>query len=85
MSKLFVRSFGISMDGYGAGPNQDLQNPLGVNGPELMECSAALICAPWAMNARSPSQASAPPTSFFGSVCDSTIVGEFRRPLNRRP
>lgn len=37
MSKLFVRSFGISIDGYGAGPNQDLQNPLGVNGPELME------------------------------------------------
>ena len=37
MSKLLVRSFGISIDGYGAGPNQDLQNPLGVNGPELME------------------------------------------------
>ena len=27
----------MSIDGYGAGPNQDLQNPLGVNGPELME------------------------------------------------
>src|SRR5713226_4015517 len=26
-----------SIDGYGAGPNQDLQNPLGVNGPEVME------------------------------------------------
>jgi len=25
------------MDGYGAGPNQNLQNPLGVHGPELME------------------------------------------------
>ncbi len=25
------------MDGYGAGPSQDLQNPMGVNGPELME------------------------------------------------
>jgi len=37
MSKLRVQSFGISIDGYGAGPNQDLQNPLGVNGPELME------------------------------------------------
>jgi dihydrofolate reductase len=37
MSKLFVRSFAVSIDGYGAGPNQDLQNPLGVNGPELME------------------------------------------------
>ena len=37
MSKVRVQSFGISIDGYGAGPNQDLQNPLGVNGPELME------------------------------------------------
>ena len=32
MSKLRVQSFTISIDGYGAGPNQDLQNPLGVNG-----------------------------------------------------
>lgn len=37
MSKLFVRCFAISIDGFGAGPNQDLQNPLGVRGPELME------------------------------------------------
>ena len=37
MSKLCVRSFAVSLDGFGAGPNQDLQNPLGVNGPELME------------------------------------------------
>jgi dihydrofolate reductase len=37
MPKLRVQSFAISLDGYGAGPNQDLQNPLGVRGPELME------------------------------------------------
>ena len=37
MSKLRVQSFAISVDGYGAGPSQDLQNPLGVKGPELME------------------------------------------------
>jgi len=37
MSKLKVLSFAISIDGYGAGPNQDLQNPLGIGGPELME------------------------------------------------
>ena len=37
MSKLRVQSFGISLDGYSAGPDQDLQHPLGVNGPELME------------------------------------------------
>jgi dihydrofolate reductase len=37
VSKARVQCFGISIDGYGAGPRQDLQNPLGVNGPELME------------------------------------------------
>jgi dihydrofolate reductase len=37
MSKLRVQSFAVSIDGYSAGPNQDLQNPLGVRGPELME------------------------------------------------
>jgi dihydrofolate reductase len=37
MSKLRVQSFAVSIDGYGAGPNQNLQNPLGVRGPELME------------------------------------------------
>jgi dihydrofolate reductase len=37
MPKLCVRSFAISIDGFGAGPLQDIQNPLGVNGPELMQ------------------------------------------------
>ena len=37
MSKLRVHSFSISIDGYGAGPNQDLQHPLGVGGPELFD------------------------------------------------
>ena len=37
MSKLRVQSFSISIDGYGAGPNQDLQNPLGVGGPALFD------------------------------------------------
>ena len=37
MAKLRVQSFAVSIDGYGAGPNQDLQNPLGIRGPELME------------------------------------------------
>jgi dihydrofolate reductase len=36
VSKLRVQSFGMSLDGFGAGPRQDLQNPLGVHGPELM-------------------------------------------------
>jgi dihydrofolate reductase len=34
---LRVHSLGISIDGYAAGPNQDLQNPLGERGTELME------------------------------------------------
>jgi dihydrofolate reductase len=37
MSRLRVLSFSISIDGYGAGPDQDLQNPLGVGGPELFD------------------------------------------------
>jgi dihydrofolate reductase len=36
MSKLRVH-FGISIDGYGAGPRQDLENPLGVRGTEIMK------------------------------------------------
>ena len=35
MSKVRVASFSISLDGFGAGPRQDLQNPLGVRGPEM--------------------------------------------------
>ena len=36
MSRVCVRSFALSIDGYGAGPRQDLQNPLGVRGMDLM-------------------------------------------------
>jgi dihydrofolate reductase len=41
MSKLRVHSFAISLDGYGAGPNQDLNNPLGVGGKALHEWAFA--------------------------------------------
>jgi dihydrofolate reductase len=37
VSRLRVQSFAVSIDGYGAGPGQDLEHPLGVRGPELME------------------------------------------------
>lgn len=37
MSKLRVHSFSLSIDGFGAGPGQDLQNPLGVGGPGLVD------------------------------------------------
>ncbi len=35
MSKVRVAAFSVSIDGFGAGPRQDLQNPLGVRGLEL--------------------------------------------------
>lgn len=35
MSKLRVESFTISLDGFGAGPDQDISNPLGVGGTAL--------------------------------------------------
>jgi dihydrofolate reductase len=41
MAKVKVAAFSISLDGFGAGPRQDLNNPLGVRGLELH---------PWFMN-----------------------------------
>jgi dihydrofolate reductase len=35
MTRVRVEGFTISMDGYGAGPNQDMNNPLGVGGSDL--------------------------------------------------
>jgi dihydrofolate reductase len=35
MSRLRVNAFGISIDGHGAGPDQDLANPMGVGGMAL--------------------------------------------------
>jgi dihydrofolate reductase len=35
MSKLRLESFTISLDGFGAGPDQDLNNPLGMGGTAL--------------------------------------------------
>jgi dihydrofolate reductase len=37
MSKVGVSAFSVSLDGFGAGPNQSLSNPLGVNGMALHE------------------------------------------------
>jgi dihydrofolate reductase len=37
MPKLRVNAFAISLDGYGAGPEQSLDNPLGKGGPRLHE------------------------------------------------
>src|SRR6185436_1152499 len=35
MTKLRVHGFSISLDGYGAGPRQSLENPLGVGAESL--------------------------------------------------
>ena len=36
MPKLRVQCFGVSLDGFAAGPRQSLEDPLGVRGPEIM-------------------------------------------------
>jgi dihydrofolate reductase len=37
MTKLRVHAFSVSLDGYAAGPGQDLDHPLGVGGKQLHE------------------------------------------------
>ena len=37
MSIVRVNGFAVSIDGYAAGPQQSLENPLGVRGPELFQ------------------------------------------------
>ena len=37
MGKVRVAGFAVSIDGFGAGPDQSLENPLGKRGPELMQ------------------------------------------------
>jgi dihydrofolate reductase len=37
MSKVRVAGFGVSLDGFSAGPEQSLDNPLGKRGPEIFQ------------------------------------------------
>src|SRR3954449_367392 len=37
MGKVRVAGFAVSIDGFGAGPDQSLEHPLGKRGPELMQ------------------------------------------------
>jgi len=37
MTRVRVAAFGVSIDGFSAGPHQSLENPIGVNGLELFE------------------------------------------------
>ncbi|MER2534538.1 MAG: dihydrofolate reductase family protein [Rhizobiaceae bacterium] len=41
MSKLVVRSFSVSLDGFGAGPDQSLENPMGAGGMPLHDWAFA--------------------------------------------
>jgi dihydrofolate reductase len=41
MTRLRVQSFGVSLDGFSAGPRQDLNNPLGVGGTAIFEWAFA--------------------------------------------
>jgi dihydrofolate reductase len=41
MPKLRVNNFSVSLDGYAAGPGQDLENPIGVGGARLHEWAFA--------------------------------------------
>lgn len=41
MSRVRVGAFSISVDGFGAGPDQSLENPLGMRGKELHEWAFA--------------------------------------------
>ena len=41
MGSLHVLNFSVSIDGYGAGPSQDLKNPLGVGGEAMIDWSRA--------------------------------------------
>src|SRR5271170_5044669 len=37
MGKVRVAGFGVSIDGFGAGPDQSLEHPLGKRGPEIFQ------------------------------------------------
>jgi len=37
MPRLIVHTFSLSLDGFGAGPGQDLEHPLGIGGPEAFD------------------------------------------------
>jgi dihydrofolate reductase len=37
MGKVHVSAFGITLDGFSAGPDQSINDPLGVNGKDMME------------------------------------------------
>lgn len=69
MSKLRVESFTISLDGFGAGPHQDLAHPLGVGGTALHG---------WAMSTRTFQQKVFGGAGGAGGVDDDFAARGFR-------
>ena len=61
MARVRVDCFTISLDGYGAGPNQDIDNPLGVGGTELPR---------WLFPTRTFQQ------TLFGADCGTTGIDD---------
>ncbi len=61
MTRIRVNSFSISIDGYGAGPDQDIDNPLGVGGTDLHQ---------WAFQTRTMQQV------LFGADKGSTGIDD---------
>ena len=69
MSKLRVESFTISLDGFGAGPHQDLAHPLGVGGTALHG---------WAMSTRTFQQKVFGSAAGAGGIDDDFAARGFR-------
>jgi hypothetical protein len=65
MSIVCVRSFAVSLDGFAAGLDQSLEQPLGARGPELMEPSA---------RASSPPQSDSPSPSTISRMASYEVA-----------
>lgn len=61
MSKVRVESFSITLDGFGVGPGQDIDNPMGVGGIDLHQ---------WALPTRTFQK------NVFGAEGDTTGIDD---------
>jgi hypothetical protein len=85
MPKVRVHNFTISLDGYAAGPDQSLDNPLGVGGTRLHDWAFATRSgrrthgmdggdeASTTSSSREATSASAPPS--WGATCSARSAG----------
>jgi hypothetical protein len=92
MARVRVEGFTVSLDGYGAGPDQDLANPLGVGArsctsgsfppaPSSGPCSARTGAAPgWTMISRPAASATWAPGS-WGATCSGRCGALAGRPV----